>query len=832
MPLYRPLRPSPRPTTQAARSLVRLGALVALCVATPADAQRQRWSLDPGWRFTLGDSAGAQAPAFDDGRWRVVDLPHDWSVEGPFAQNNPGAGRVGYLPTGRGWYRKTFTLPATARNRRAWLELDGVYMNAEVWVNGERVGHRPYGYTSQWYDVTSRLAPGRNVIAVRVDNAAQPNSRYYSGSGITRHGWLTLVDPLHVAHWGTFVTTPSVDSASATVVARTRVTNDDAAPRRATLRSVVVDAQGREVSRAESPLTVGARASQEVEQRMTVARPGLWSPETPVLYTLRQEVLVGSRRVDDVATPFGIRTIAFDKDRGFLLNGERVKFKGVNLHHDGGAVGAAVPEGVWVRRLRVLKEMGVNAIRTAHNPFSPEFYDLTDRMGFLVMNEAFDEWKAGKVPEGYNRYFDEWSERDLVDFVRRDRNHPSVVLWSAGNEIGEQSRPDGHLVLRRLQDIIHREDPSRLVTTGNDRIYADGNPAREEFLSTLDVVGYNYVDRWHERRELYALPDRLKHPEWRMTGTESSSLSGVRGGYSLGPDSTKVRADYIARIIRPSHLWKFVSLHDWYAGDFMWTGIDYLGETNWPSKGAGSGPIDMAGFPKDAFHFYRSQWTTQPVLHLLPHWNWPGREGQVIPVVAYTNCSAVELFLDGRSLGEKRLEFPRQGTSGGWNTYARPQVQPTTTDLHLSWDVPYAPGTLRAVGTRDGRPCATTETRTAGPPASLRLTADPDTISTAPGDVAHFRVEVLDANGVLVPRADARVRFDVAGGELVATDNGNLRDLEPFRLAERRAFNGLALAIVRPTAAGRLRVAVSADGLRGATADVVVRPGTPVPALR
>lgn len=808
-----------------------LCALVA-CVATPAGAQRQRWSLDPGWRFTRGDSTGAHAAAFDDRRWRTVDLPHDWSVEGPFAQNNPGAGRIGYLPTGVGWYRKSFTLPGPVGSRRAWLELDGVYMNAEISVNGEKIGQRPYGYTSQWYDVTSHLRPGRNVIAVRVDTTAQPNSRYYSGSGITRHTWLTLVDPLHVAHRGTVVTTPVVDSTSATVVVRTRVDNDAAAARRAVLRSVVVDAAGREVARAESPLAVAPRSSDSVEHRIVVARPARWSVETPALYTLRQEVLVGSRRVDDAATTFGIRTVAFDKDRGFLLNGTRVKLKGVNLHHDGGAVGAAVPEGVWMRRLRVLKDMGANAIRTAHNPFSPEFYDLTDRMGFLVMNEAFDEWKAGKVPEGYNRHFDEWSERDLVDFVRRDRNHPSVVLWSAGNEIGEQSRPDGHLVLRRLQDIIHREDPSRLVTTGNDRIYADGNPAREEFLSTLDVVGYNYVDRWHERRELYALPDRLAHPAWRMTGTESSSLSGIRGGYTLGPDSNKVRASYAFQMIRPAQLWKFVASHDWYAGDFMWTGIDYLGETNWPSKGAGSGPIDMAGFPKDAFWFYRSQWTTQPVLHLLPHWNWAGREGQTIPVIAYTNCSAVELFLDGRSLGEKRLEFPRQGTSGGWNTYARPQVQPTTTDLHLGWDVPYAPGTLRAVGTRDGRPCATEEVRTTGAPASLRLTSDRDTIFTTPGEVAHFRVEVLDANGLLVPRADALVRFDVAGGRLVATDNGNLRDLEPFALAERRAFNALALAIVRADAPGRLRVAASADGLRGATVEVVVRSGTPVPALR
>jgi len=340
------------------------------------------------------------------------------------------------------------------------------------------------------------------------------------------------------------------------------------------------------------------------------------------------------------------------------------------------------------------------------------------------------------------------------------------------------------------------------------------------------------VDRWNERRERYAMDDRHAHPNWKMIGTESSSLSGTRGGYSLGPDSTVPRADYTARMMRPEQLWKFVSLNDYYAGDFMWTGIDYLGESQWPSKGAGSGPIDMAGFPKDAFYFYQSQWTARPVLHLFPHWNWPRREGQTIPVIAYTNCQAVELFLNGRSLGEKRLEFPRQGNDKQWNQYARPVVNPTTTDLHLSWDVPYTPGVLHAVGKREGKECATADVRTAGAPATLRLSVDRDTIDAVPADVAHVKVEVLDANGILVPDTATPVRFVVEGGRLVATDNGDLRDLTPFASAERRAFHGLALAIIRADRPGRLRVSASADGLRGATIELTARRGASPPALR
>jgi beta-galactosidase len=811
--------------------------LLAAAAVGPAHAQRRRLSMDPGWRFTLGDVAGAERPGFDDRAWRRLDLPHDWSIEGVPRQDAPAGGRGGFFPTGIGWYRKAFRLPAGARGQRAWLEFDGVHMNSDVWVNGTHVGRRPYGYVSFAYDITPHLVPGVNVVAVRVDNARQPNSRWYTGSGIYRHVRLTLADPLHVGHWGTYITTPLVDSAGADVVARTRIENDHPGARSGVLRSVVVDPAGREVARAETPFRLAAGARQELEQRLRVAAPRLWSVETPHLYVLRSEVLSGPGAADAMTTTFGIRTIAFDADRGFLLNGRRLKLLGVNLHHEAGGLGAAVPERVWERRLERLREMGVNAIRTAHNPPAPEFLDLCDRMGFLVMAEAFDEWTMGKVPEGYHRYFAEWHERDVTDFVRRDRNHPSIVLWSAGNEIGEQATPGGVEVLRRLLAVFHREDPTRPVTTGNDQIHADGTPATEAFLRALDVVGYNYLDRWHERREIFAEQDRHAHPEWRMVGTESGSIfQSFDERPSLGDDPSVVRPNYTSGMLQAERRWKWIATRDWFSGDFIWTGLDYLGEAFWPFKGFASGALDITGHPKDAFWFWQSQWTTRPVLHLFPHWNWPGREGQVIPVLAYTSCNTVELFLNGRSLGEKRLEFPAQGTSGGWNTYALPVVHATTNDLHLSWDVPYQPGVLRAVGRRrDGSACAEAMVRTAGPSAALRLTADGDTVTDGPGDVTHVTFEIVDSTGTVVPTAGDLVRFTVSGGAILALDNADLRDHDPYRSDRRRAFNGRGLAYLRASAPGTLTVTAAADGLRSASVRVqVVRGDAPeaIPAAR
>jgi beta-galactosidase len=813
-------------------------ALVALCAtATSSPAQRQRMSMDQGWHFELGDPAGAQQPKFDDGHWRLLDLPHDWSIEGTPRQDAPGGGGVGYFPMGTGWYRKAFRAPAGSRGKDVWLEFDGVYMNSDVWINGVHLGRRPYGYISFAYDVTDHLVPGVNVVAVRVDNSRQPNSRWYSGSGIYRHVWLTVADRLHVGHWGTYVTTPHADSSSADVLARTTVENGFPRGRKGLVRSVVLDSTGREVARAEAPFSLAAGQKVELEQDIVVSSPRLWSVETPHLYTLRSVVIDQGRTADEVSTAFGIRSIAYDKDRGFLLNGRQVKMRGVNLHHDAGGLGAAVPESVWLRRLTALKEMGANAIRTSHNPPAPEFLDLCDRLGFLVMAEAFDEWTIGKVPEGYHKYFGDWAESDLTDYIHRDRNHPSIVLWSAGNEIGEQTRPGGAQVLRKLVDIVHREDSTRPVTTGNDNIAADGHPATLDFLNSEDIVGYNYVDRWHERRELFATEDRHDHPDWKMIGTESGSIfQSFDEQYSLGDDPAVARPNYNTGMLAAERRWKWVALHDYFAGDFMWTGIDYLGEATWPFKGFGSGVLDITGHPKDSYYLYQGLWTDGPVLHLFPHWNWPGRTGQVIPVLAYTNCNTVELFLNGRSLGEKRLEFPSQGASGGWNTYAQQVVRATTNDLHLSWDVPYEPGVLRAVGKRrDGAVACQAEVRTAGPPAAIRLSSDRDTVTTAAGDVVLVSFEIVDSAGTVAPTADNVVRFTVTGGMIVALDNANLRDLDPYHTTQRRAFNGRGLAILRAPVQGRLRVTAAADGLTGMSRTIVVRNGVAagtIPAAR
>jgi beta-galactosidase len=807
--------------------------LLLLAAATPAVAQRQRLSMDPGWRFILGDPSGAQQPSFDDRKWRTLDLPHDWSIEGTPDKNAPGGGGTGYFPGGTGWYRKTFRLPKDARGQLIWLEFDGVYMNSDVWINGVHLGNRPNGYVSFAYDVTGHLVPGINVVAVRVDNSRQPNSRWYTGSGIYRHVWLAISDRLHVGHWGTYVTTPRADSAGAEVVVRTRIENDQAQPRRGVLRSVVTDSTGREVARGDTSFSLAAGGKVELEQRLSVESPYLWSVDRPALYSLHSTVRDGSRAADMAVTPFGIRSIAYDEDRGFLLNGRQLKMRGVNLHHEAGGLGAAVPERVWRRRLETLKAMGVNAVRTSHNPPAPGFLALCDSLGLLVMAEAFDEWTIGKAPEGYHKYFAEWAERDVTDFERRDRNHPSIVLWSAGNEIGEQATPDGVRVLRRLLAVFHREDPTRPVTTGNDKIAADSTPATLAFLNALDIVGYNYVDRWHERRELFATEDRHDHPDWKMIGTESGTVfQSFDERYSLGDDSAVVRPNYDHGMLQAERLWKWITLNDYFAGNFMWTGVDYLGESTWPFKGFASGALDITGVPKDAYYLYQSLWTDRPVLRLFPHWNWAARVGQVIPVLAYTNCNRVELFLNGRSLGEKRLEFPAQGTAGGWNTYAQPRVYPTTSDLHLSWDVPYQPGVLRAVGKRrDGTVACNAEVRTAGTPAAIRLSVDRDTITTGSGDVAHVSFEIVDSAGTVVPTADNLVSFSASGGSLLLVDNANLRDLEPYRTDRRRAFNGRGLAIVRAKQPGVLRVSVSADGLKPSNVGVQVVRGPVVPSV-
>jgi beta-galactosidase len=811
-----------------------LGCSILLSMNEPTkqanNQKRQTLPMDSDWRFNLGDVQGAEQVDFDDNKWRAINLPHDWSIEpqsGGFRQTAPTGGAGGYVPAGVGWYRKHFTLPDSARGKQVWIEFDGVYENSSVWLNGRYLGNRPFGYISFHYDLTPYLVDGENILAVRVDNSNQPNSRWYSGSGIYRHVRLVITNPIHVGHWGIYVITPDVNEELATVLVRTKIENNSSSvAEEGFVRSILLDSQGREIARAETKHNaIEPNKALEVEQQIKVSKPSLWSIESPVLYTFQTAVFNKNELMDEIVTPIGIRKIEYDVDRGFLLNGKGVKMKGVCLHHDGGCVGAAVPICVWQRRLRILKEMGCNSIRTAHNPPSPEFLDLCDRMGFLIMDEAFDEWQIGKVTHGYNKYFDEWSERDLTAMLHRDRNHPSVVMWSIGNEVREQPRPGGHEVLRKLVDICHLKDPTRPVTQGCDNIAADGGSTTPEFLELLDIVGYNYVDRWHERRELYYGIDRHAHPNWKFVGTESVSVWGVRGGYSLGRDPNIIRPNYTFGMIRAGQLWKFVALHDYVIGDFMWTGIDYLGESRWPSKNASSGVIDLCGFPKDGYYFYKSQWTTEPMIHLFPHWNWPGREGQVIPVLCYSNCDAVELFLNGKSYGEKRLEFPRLGNSGSWARYERPPIYGTTADLHLSWDIPYTPGVIKAVGKKGGKEVCTAEVRTASEPAAIRLSIDKNAITADTQDVAHITVEIIDDAGIVVPTANNTVQFTIEGeGRIIGVDNGNPVDHDPFKAEQRRAFNGLCLAIVQSNnKPGIIRLTARSDGLKEASVEIKVR---------
>jgi beta-galactosidase len=830
--------------TQTARGAILLSASPLLGRAEPllaaeeaaAPVARSRESFDFGWRFFKGDATGAEEPAFADASWREVDLPHDWSIEGPFLQDAPSSGAGAYLPTGIGWYRKRFRLGDGNRDRIVTLEFDGVYQNSEVWINGHSLGLRPYGYVPFAYELTPHLNwNGENVVAVRVDNSRQTNCRWYSGSGIYRHTWLLTTGPVRVAYWGTTVTTPRVSTTTAGVQVKTRVANARRSAAMCSLSTELLDAQGKIVGTQEASQGIGAGDTYEFVQELAVESPHLWSPTTPALYTVRSTVQEAGEKVDVYETPLGIRQAEFDAERGFVLNGQRVKLNGVCLHHEAGCVGAAVPEAVWERRLSILRAMGCNAIRTSHNPYAAEFLDLCDRMGFLVMAEAFDEWRIpkGQIRYGYHLYFDEWHERDVKAMLHRDRNHPSIVLWSAGNEIPDQSAEDGAQTLRGLLEIFHAEDPTRPVTVACDRIASEpaSNTVRPEFLALLDVVGYNYVDRWRGRADQYYAIEHAAFPNRRVIGTESGAMGGIRGDYRfLFPaEATPAQRRFLLptnRALDVEELWQFVRTYDYVSGDFMWTGIDYLGEAFWPFKSSPAGAIDSCGFPKDGYFFYQSQWTEKPMVHLFPHWNWKGREGSVIPVTCYTNCDTVELFVNGKSFGEKGYEFPRLGMEGEYgNEPARARALRTTSDLHLSWDVPYEAGTLRAVGTKDGQVVTTVEVSTTGEPAALLLVPDRTSLTADRRDVAHLVVEVRDEQGRRVPIANNAITFAVEGeARLIGVDNGDPQSHEDYKGSVHAAFNGLCLALIQTTArAGAIRIMATSPGLHSASATLAAK---------
>jgi beta-galactosidase len=716
--------------------------------------------------------------------------------EGIFESTSPGGSGAGYINAGIGWYRKEFKLPENTKDKRVFIEFDGVYMDSDVWINGKHLGNRPYGYSSFQYELTPYLKFGdeKNVLAVRVD-VQQPCSRWYSGAGIYRHVRLKVTEPIHIAHWGTYVTTPEVSQEEATVRVETKIRNQSALAQQVMLETVIIDNNGIEVANGSSTKKVEADSVGIFEQFIKVPKPKLWSLENPCLYRVDSKIHVNDQIQDADVTPFGIRTFEFTIDKGFFLNGKHVNIKGVCLHHDQGSLGAAVHDRSIERQLEIMKSMGCNAIRTSHNPPDPELLDLCDRMGFLVMDEAFDEWKRPKTIYGYGRFFDEWSVRDLTDMIHRDRNHPSVILWSIGNEIPEQESPDAYEMSKRFVDICHEEDPARPVTSAcNSAESAD----RNGFSKPLDVLGINY------QLPLY----KTFKGKAKLIGSETASAVSTRGEYNLvlNNDSLIIKnqlnnqcSSYDDNTAQ-SYL-KAVKNAPWFAGEFVWTGFDYIGEPSpfpWPAVSSYFGIVDRCGFPKDRYFLYQSQWTDKPMVHILPHWNWQGFEGKEIPVWCYSNCESVELFLNGKSLGEKRFS--------------------NTDDLHLLWKVKYTPGMLKAVAKNNGKIICVDEIQTTGDPAKIILLPDRNEINADGEDLSYIKVEIVDQEGRVCPNADNEVKFKIEGdGSIAGVDNGNPISHESFKADNRKAFHGLCLAVVQSkNKQGVIRLSAEADGLKAA----------------
>ena len=792
------------------------------------------------------------SPSFDDRSWRQLDLPHDFAIEGPFIPpGKPGSdGAMGRLPFfGVAWYRKHLSIPAADAGKQIYLDLDGAMSYATVWCNGQIVGGWPYGYTSWRVDLTPYIKPGAdNVLAIRLDNPAN-SSRWYPGAGIYRNVWLTKSSPVHVSQWGTYITTPEISTNSATVNIKTDSENNSKNDASVTLTTAIylADASG-QINQAKPPVAsiavdVAIKAGDKTTTSQTIKLPNpkLWSPKTPTLYTALTTLSQNGKAVDTYETRFGIRTIKYDPAAGLFVNGEHFKLNGVCDHHDMGALGTAVNFRALQRQLEILRDMGCNAIRTSHNPPAPELLDLADQMGFLVLDEAFDTWMQNKRGNDYGggNLFNFWHEQDLRALIRRDRNHPSIVLWSIGNEIAEQSQGANSAIGKELAAIVHSEDPTRPVTAA----CSDGAAMDNGFSTILDAMGFNYK------------PDNYVRFHQRFTNqfffaTETSSTISSRGEYFfpvVGPgfgtvngrgrggqpngsqdDTNHQMSSY--DLYHPG--WATSPDHEFFgqdhtpavAGEFVWTGFDYIGEpTPWgnasdPSRSSYFGIIDLAGFPKDRFYLYQAHWRPDfPMAHILPHWNWPDRIGQVTPVHVYTSGDEAELFLNGKSLGRKKkiFETPNNRQLNGEPAY------------RIRWDdVKYEPGELKVVAYKDGKKWATETVKTTGEAKRLELKPDRTTIAGDGHDISFVTLTVVDKNGLPVPRSKNPVHFSIKGpGEIIATDNGDATDLTSFQATDRNAFNGLALAVVKAKRGqrGTITITASSEGLKSASATIKLK---------
>ena len=787
------------------RRHVKQGLLAFLLLCTLQVGARERVCFDSDWLFCLADSAQMASVTYNDVAWRKLDLPHDWAIEGDFMPSNPSGAGGGALPGGVGWYRKHFTVE---KADKYFVEFDGVYMNAAVYINGHLLGKRPYGYSSFEYDLTPYLNwNGDNVMAVRVDNSDQPNSRWYSGCGIYRHVWLIATANLHVAHWGVQVKT----KANGEVTVDVELVDENRSGARPVIRHTVTDAQDKVVATTKGNAT---------SAKLKVKKPIPWSVENPYVYQVRTELIVNGKTVDDVITTTGFRSFLFDPQKGFSLNGKSMKLNGVCEHHDLGCLGAAFVEDAMHRKLQILKNMGVNAIRCSHNPPAPQLLNMCDTMGLIVMDESFDMWRRRKTQNDYARFFDEWHERDLADLVKRDRNHPSILMWSIGNEVLEQwssAEADtltleqanlilnaGHdastlakegelsvnsLLTRHLAEIVRRYDDTRPITAGCN----EPNPNNHLFKSgAIDIIGFNYHHQW-----VKDVPKNF--PGKPFIFSESVSALQTRGFYMMPSDSVYVAPvqwwlpysdpsmkcsayDNMHASWSSTHeeTWDVVKHNDFVGGQFIWTGFDYIGEPtpySFPARSSYFGIIDLAGFPKDTYYLYQSEWTDQPVLHLFPHWNW--LEGQVIDMWCYYNqADEVELFINGKSQGVRRKADSHQ--------------------YHVMWRVVFEPGEVKVVARQNGKEVRQQVIRTAGQPHHIRLTTDRNAIDADGKSLAFVTVEILDKDGNLCPNAENQVFFDVKGDATIAgVDNGCQTSMERFKADNRKAFFGKCLVVLR-----------------------------------
>jgi len=824
------------------------------------DGPREIASFDRAWKFHLGEAIGADQPAFDDTSWRALDIPHDWMIEGvpgadpstmdgPFDKKSPAGADGGSLNAGIGWYRKTFTLPAASKDKHIVILFDGAYMDSQVWLNGKLLGNRPYGFSSFYYDLTpvAHFGDEQNVLAVRL-NVEQPCCRWYSGAGLYRNVWLITTEPVHIAQWGTYITTPKAATDGADVRVQTKVRNEGTAPSDVVLTVRLFDADGKEVGHQDATKSVAAQGEASFDQTLSLSSAKLWSPDSPVLYHAVSEVRVNGVLTDTVTTPFGIRSFVFTKDKGFFLNGQHVQIKGVCDHHDLGCLGSVALRRGYERQLQLLKSMGCNALRTSHNPPDPQLLDLCDQMGFLVMDEAFDEWKISKKKFGYGRFFDQWSEPDLVTMIDRDRNHPSIILWSIGNEVkeGHKGNPDAGPIATRLAAICHREDPTRPVTSACAK---PTNVWNSGLAKALDVYGINYSPFYYAKNSpSLDVAAAVKGDDYDghlpMFGSETASQVDTRGEYGLKLDAQgNVQIDPKPNFQVTSYDcwhtgWASTAETDlldvknapWLAGEFVWTGFDYIGEPTpyqWPSRSSYFGILDLCGFPKDRFYIYKSQWSDEPVVHILPmNWTWPGFEGKTIPVRVFTNADSVELFLNGTSLGSKNYPADCADQTVIVDNKDKPSSTIKSPGLHLAWDVPYAPGELKAVATKDGKVVATDIVRTAGDPAQITLMPDRDKIIANGQDLSFIKVAILDKDGNVCPNADNEIQFAVNGSaaDLAGVDNGDATNHESFQGPQHKAFHGLALAVLKShyDTAGAVTLTASSPGLPSVTTAVSV----------